>query len=77
MVRIVFPAAAATGVLQDRTALPSTITVQLPHWAIPQPNFVPVRPTVSRMPKAGAFVDHVDRVIWPLILSVIDINFLP
>jgi len=34
---------------QDRVGLPLRRTVQAPHWAIPQPNFVPVRPTRSRM----------------------------
>src|ERR1700681_1773767 len=37
-----------TGKTQDRTALPSTCTVQAPHCAIPQPNFVPVSPKTSR-----------------------------
>ena len=29
--------------------MPSTCTVQAPHCAMPQPNFVPVSPSVSRM----------------------------
>src|SRR5260221_3633081 len=48
MVVIALPAAAATGVMQDRRGAPSRCTVQAPHCAIPQPNFVPVRPTSSR-----------------------------
>jgi len=46
---IFFPSAAATGMTQERTAAPSTCTVQAPHWAMPQPYFVPVRPTCSRI----------------------------
>src|SRR5262249_35304415 len=44
-----FPVTAATGVTHERTGWPSTWTVQAPHWATPQPNFVPVRPSFSRM----------------------------
>src|SRR5215510_12951428 len=42
-------AASDTGVVHDRIALPSRCTVQAPHCERPQPNFVPVRPIVSRM----------------------------
>ena len=42
------PARLATGMMQDRTATPSTITVQAPHCAIPHPNFVPVKSSCSR-----------------------------
>ena len=38
----------STGVMQERTATPSTCTVQAPHSAMPQPNFVPVMPSTSR-----------------------------
>jgi hypothetical protein len=45
---VTFPAPrAATGVWHERTAAPSTSTVQAPHWATPQPYFVPVRPSSS------------------------------
>ena len=42
---------------------PSTCTVQAPHWAMPQPNLVPVRPsrsrsTQSRGMSAGAFTSR-------------------
>ena len=33
---------------QERIGTPSTCTVQAPHMAMPQPNFVPVRPIESR-----------------------------
>src|SRR5262249_31206385 len=37
-----------TGSRQERTGLPSICTVQAPHSAMPQPNFVPVIPSTSR-----------------------------
>ena len=49
MVVICLPAASLTGKEQDRTATPSMWTVQAPHWAMPQPYLVPVRPIVSRI----------------------------
>src|SRR5438132_2700714 len=42
------PAAADTGIEQERTGCPSRCTVQAPHCAIPQPNLVPVRCSESR-----------------------------
>src|SRR5580692_4578212 len=48
MVRILLSAAALTGVMQDRVASPSMITVQAPHNPAPQPNFVPTIPSSSR-----------------------------
>jgi hypothetical protein len=48
MVVIFLSPTAATGKTHERTAAPSRCTVQAPHWAMPQPNFVPVRPTRSR-----------------------------
>src|SRR5882724_2937565 len=42
------PATADTGSTQVRVATPSRWTVQAPHWAMPQPNLVPVSPSVSR-----------------------------
>src|SRR5260370_5085090 len=38
----------STGVMQERVATPSTCTVQAPHSAAAQPNFVPVMPSTSR-----------------------------
>src|SRR4051812_24247949 len=37
-----------SGTWQERVATPSIWTVQAPHWAMPQPYLVPVRPSVSR-----------------------------
>ena len=42
------PFTAFTGRMHDRCATPLTCTVQAPHRAMPQPNFVPVSPTTSR-----------------------------
>ena len=42
------PATAETGVMQERVGSPSTRTVHEPHMPMPQPNFVPVRPSSSR-----------------------------
>ena len=49
MVVTLLPSTADTGVTQERTAWPSMCTVQAPHSAIPQPNFVPVSCKWSRM----------------------------
>jgi hypothetical protein len=42
------PATARTGSTQLCLGTPSTCTVQEPHTAMPQANFVPVSPSVSR-----------------------------
>src|SRR5687768_8759511 len=39
---------AETGSTHDGLASPLTCTVQAPHWAAPQPNFVPFMPSTSR-----------------------------
>src|SRR5438105_14819713 len=38
-----------SGVTHERTALPFTCTVHAPHCAMPQPNFVPVSLSSSRI----------------------------
>src|SRR5450755_1400959 len=48
MVVTLFPATVETGVMQDRVGWPLICTVQAPHRAMPQPNLVPVMPSVSR-----------------------------
>src|ERR1700732_2970782 len=45
---IFLPATFPMGVTQERAAAPSICTVQAPHSAMPQPNFVPVMFRVSR-----------------------------
>src|SRR5215467_12772860 len=42
------PPTAPIGRRHERTGLPSTCTVQAPHWAMPQPYLVPVMPSTSR-----------------------------
>jgi hypothetical protein len=46
---ICLPTASLTGVAQERTATPSTWTVQAPHCAMPHPYLVPVSPAFSRI----------------------------
>ena len=46
MVTIFLAPTAFTGTWQERVATPSICTVQAPHWAMPQPYLVPVRPSV-------------------------------
>ena len=48
IVRRALPRTDSSGVTHERTALPSTCTVQAPQAATPQPNLVPVRPSRSR-----------------------------
>src|ERR1700719_984396 len=48
MVVIFLPATVDMGVTHERAASPSICTVQAPHKAMPQPNFVPVMFSVSR-----------------------------
>ena len=48
MVVTFFPSTAETGVQHERLGAPSRWTVQAPHWAMPQPYLVPVRPSRSR-----------------------------
>src|ERR1700730_785814 len=56
MVVICFCAMFSPRVTQDRWALPSTKTVQAPHWPSPQPYLVPIRSRFSR--------NTVRRLIW-------------
>src|SRR4051794_10491016 len=48
MVVTVLLATLETGVTQARTGCPLRCTVQAPHNDMPQPNLVPVMPSVSR-----------------------------
>src|SRR3989475_13338403 len=66
------PPTAATGVTQERIGWPARWTVQAPQSAMPQPNFVPVKPTTSRRAhRIGMSVGT--STVWslPLMLSVI------
>src|SRR5258707_15775948 len=60
------------GGTQERTALSSRCTVQAPHCAMPQPNFVPVRPIKSlKTHKSGIFGGASTDRVSPLILRAI------
>src|SRR5205823_1087892 len=48
MVVIFLPATADSGVLQDLVGVPSICTVHAPQSPTPQPNLVPVKPSLSR-----------------------------
>jgi len=58
-------------VMQERVAAPSTCTVQAPHSAQPQPNFVPVMPSRSRSTQSRG-VSPSTSTVWgvPLTLMV-------
>jgi hypothetical protein len=47
------PTTSPTTMPHDRTASPFTCTVQAPHIEMPQPNFVPVKPSSSRMTQSS------------------------
>src|SRR4051812_17658087 len=70
MVVIFLPAASETGIEQERVATPSTCTVQAPHCAMPQPYFVPVRPTCSRITHSSGVVGSTSMLCdCPLMVS--------
>src|SRR5438094_2873321 len=66
------PVAALTGVTHERIGCPSRCTVQAPQSAMPQPNFVPVRPITSRSTQTSGMSGGTSTV-WslPLMLRVI------
>src|SRR6267143_1933633 len=65
------PAAAETGVMQERTGLPSRWIVHAPHKARPQPNFVPVIPSTSRSTQSNGVSSSTSTLrALPLIVSV-------
>src|SRR3984893_7579234 len=66
---------APTGNMQERTGLPSICTVQAPHWAMPQPNFVPVMPSTSRRTQSsGMSAGASNDFCSPLIVRVVVIK---
>ncbi|CAG9231666.1 hypothetical protein PSP6_590065 [Paraburkholderia tropica] len=69
---ILRPSSAATGSTHERTATPSRCTVQAPHCAMPQPNFVPVRPTISRNTQSSGMSGGAS-IVWvsPLMVNVV------
>ena len=59
------------GSRHERTGLPSIWTVQTPHCAMPQPNFVPVIPSTSRNTQSSGTSSDASTVLSsPLIFSV-------
>src|SRR5438270_9050617 len=70
MVVICLPSASPTGSEHERTASPFTCTVQAPHCAMPQPYFVPVSPTCSRMTHSNGVVGSTSTLCdFPLMVS--------
>src|SRR5688572_16758319 len=63
MVVILLPSTAATGITQERVATPSMCTVQAPHWAMPQPYLVPVRPTCSRITHSSGVLGSTSTLV--------------
>src|SRR5947199_117624 len=56
--------------VQERMGWPSTCTVQAPQRPAPQPNFVPVRPSVSRKTQSrGVSGSASTSTVLPLIFS--------
>src|SRR5215467_13568438 len=53
MVVTCLPATLERGATQERIAFPSKCTVQAPHRAMPQPNFVPVSRKESRITQSS------------------------
>jgi hypothetical protein len=65
-----FPATPPTTVMHDRTAWPFTWTVQAPHNACPQPNFVPVIPSTSRNTHSNGICGLGTVTVWDFPLTV-------
>ena len=64
-------ASVAIGGWQERTAWPSTCTVQAPQKPPPHPNFVPVRPSSSRRYQSRGMSGSPSNVRFdPLIVKV-------
>ena len=78
MVVTFLPATSAIVVWQERTALPSTWTVQAPHRPDPQPNLVPVSFRCSRTTQSsGVSASTSTLAALPLIVNPTAIAFLP
>jgi hypothetical protein len=62
----------STGVTQLRVTVPSIITEQAPHCAMPQPYLVPVMPRSSRRThSSGVSPSASMRRFWPLMVNSI------
>ena len=66
------------GVMHERVATPSICTVQAPHSAMPQPNFVPVMPSTSRNhPEERCVAVNIDAVCVAIDFNGEGHGFLP
>jgi hypothetical protein len=66
------PSTVDIGVMQLRRVVPSMWTVQAPHWAMPQPYFVPLSFSKSRMTQSNGVSGSPSKVrSCPLSLKVI------
>ena len=66
-----------SGVTHERTALPFTCTVHAPHCAMPQPNFVPVSLSSSRITHSrGVLSSERAETCLPLRLNETILRFL-
>src|SRR4051812_49574023 len=71
MVVICLPAASLIDTPQERIATPSIWTVQAPHCAMPQPYFVPVSPTFSRIAQSSGVSSSTSTlIVLPLIVRL-------
>src|SRR5262249_48869714 len=71
IVVIAWPTAAPAGITHDRRGMPSRCTVQAPHKATPQPNFVPFMPIRSRRTQRSGISGSASTLCdLPLIFSV-------
>ena len=71
------PPSALIVVMHERTACPSTCTVQAPQKPPPQPNFVPVRPSSSRRYQSRGMSGSPSNVrLDPLIVKVTMVSVL-
>src|SRR5579864_7475805 len=69
---MLIPSTALTGVLQDRVGSAPTCTVQAPHCAMPQPNFVPVILRCSRITQSKGVSGSASTVTArPLIVKLV------
>ncbi len=76
MVVTLRPATAETGVTHERVARPSMCTVQAPHWAMPQPNLVPVMCSSSRITHSSGVSGSAWTVTArPLMVSWVDMDW--
>src|SRR5262245_61396268 len=56
---------------QERCTSPLTCTAQAPHWAMPQPYLVPVRPACSRKAQSrGVLPSTFKSTVFPFTLSL-------